>query len=71
MRKKYSWHATSNSLLSPYTTDISPGPIGTHGKTNLSWEEESTANETVYGQQDALAVDTTPNSTTNVPPKIA
>ena len=67
---EYSQRATGNSSLSPYPTDISPGPIGTHRKTNLSQEEESTANETIYGRQDASAVDTAPNPTTNIPPKI-
>ena len=46
---KYSRRATSYSALSPYHTNISPGPIGTNRKTNLSREEESTANNTIYG----------------------
>jgi hypothetical protein len=67
---KYSQRATSNSSLSHYPTNISHGPIGTNRKTNSSREEESTANNSIYGQQDAQAVDMTPNPTTNVPPKI-
>ncbi len=67
---KYSRRATSNSSLSTYPTDISPSPISAHCKTNLNREEESTANETIYGWQDAPAINTTPHPTTNVPPKI-
>jgi hypothetical protein len=46
---KYSRRAIGNLLLSPYPTDISPSHIGTHRKTNSSQEEESKADETIYG----------------------